>query len=85
MPYIANNRKLFDKHLNELRNRIDNDGELTYCIYKLCLMYAQDKGICYSTYKDIIGILECAKLEFYRQKVAPYESDKLKSFGDIIV
>jgi len=37
----------------------------------------------YSDYNEIIGVLECCKLEFYRRKAAPYEDKKIISNGDV--
>lgn len=37
----------------------------------------------YSRINDIIGVLECAKLEFYRRIAAPYEDVKIRENGDI--
>ena len=37
----------------------------------------------YSSYADIIGTLECAKLEIYRRFVAAYEDKAIAKNGDI--
>jgi hypothetical protein len=34
-------------------------------------------------YNDVIGALECCKLELYRRMVAPYENTKIKENGDV--
>ena len=37
----------------------------------------------YSDYSAIIGVLECAKQEFYLRVVVPYEGKKRKENGDV--
>jgi hypothetical protein len=37
----------------------------------------------YAWYNEIIGVLECAKLEFYRRAISIYENDAIKRNGDI--
>lgn len=37
----------------------------------------------YSSYADIIGTLECAKLELYRRRVAAYEDKAIAKNGDV--
>lgn len=37
----------------------------------------------YSGYADMIGTLECAKLEMYRRWVGPYEDTAIQRHGDI--
>ena len=40
-------------------------------------------GESYSNYADIIGALECAKLELYRRGVGPYEDIAIAKNGDL--
>ena len=37
----------------------------------------------YSNANDLVGLLECVKLEFYRRKVAALEDEKVIENGDI--
>jgi len=37
----------------------------------------------YSSYADLIGTLECAKLELYRRWVAAYEDSAISRHGDL--
>ena len=37
----------------------------------------------YADLNAAIGVLECAKMEFYRRVVAPYEDTKIKANGDV--
>ena len=60
-------------------------GELNYVMTKLCLNYIKNNGEKYQHYNDVIGALECCKLEMYRRAVAPYEDLKIKQNGDVYV
>ncbi len=79
MPYITEDRRegLYDPE------DVENPGELNYLITKICLEYIQGYGYSYQAMNDIIGALECAKLEMYRRRVAPYEDEKMKENGDV--
>jgi hypothetical protein len=37
----------------------------------------------YKHINEIIGVLECAKQEFYRRVAAPYEDTKIQENGDV--
>jgi hypothetical protein len=58
-------------------------GEFNFLITSACIKRAELRGHRYSVYNDIIGALECAKLEMYRRMVAPYEDIKIKENGDV--
>lgn len=65
-------------------------GELNYKITMTALEYLemarrlrnQDKPS-YSDFNEVIGALECAKLELYRRMIAPYEEQKRFENGDV--
>ena len=42
-----------------------------------------DERISYSRINELIGVLECAKIELYRRIAAPYEDDKSRINGDV--
>lgn len=80
MPYI----------LKEARTEIDkygqpplNAGELNYLITRACLGYLEVRGTSYNILNEIVGVLECAKQEFYRRVISKYEDGKIKSNGDV--
>lgn len=80
MPYINGDARL------RLKNEdIPQDaGELNYMITKLIDGYLKRKGTIRYTYlNEIIGVLECAKLEYYRRIVAYYEDKKIVENGDV--
>lgn len=84
MPYIKqDDRKTIRPIADVLVDAIENEGELNYAITLMCKLYADKKGICYSTYNTIIGVLDCVKQEFYRMDVAPYEDIKIEENGPI--
>jgi len=81
MPYITN-RETLDNHLDPIIHYIDTPGELCYCVYKLMKDLAESDK-CFKNMAMIISEIECAKLEFYRRIVAPYEDKKILENGDV--
>lgn len=79
MPYVKQDvRELLDGGYQP-----QNVGELNYVITGLCNRYVDTFDASYKIYNDIIGVLECAKQEFYRRAVSPYEDNKIKENGDV--
>jgi hypothetical protein len=60
-----------------------NAGELNYLISWLAHRYLKDKGLRYQNINEVIGVLECAKLEFYRMIAGKYEDKKRIENGAI--
>ena len=58
------------------------EGDLNYALTKLCLKYMAG-STSYKLINEVIGALECCKLEFYRRKASPYEDQKISSNGDV--
>ena len=58
-------------------------GDLNYLITVLSNIYLEESGKCYTSYNEVIGVLECAKQEYYRKKIAPYEDKKCKENGAV--
>lgn len=61
----------------------DNPGELNYVITRKIDSYLARKGLSYTNINEVIGVLECAKLEIYRRIVAKYEDSKIAENGDV--
>lgn len=81
MPYILKeDRPLLDAGSTPL-----TPGELNYLLTMTCIKYLESRGESYQTYNNIIGALECAKLEMYRRSIAPYEDKKIQENGDVYV
>ena len=56
------------------------DGILNYVITRLIdILYKTS----YTDLNAAIGMLECAKQELYRRRLAPYEDEKIKENGDV--
>jgi hypothetical protein len=86
MPYIKQeDRKKFDKNLEELSNLINVDGELNYCVTILIHRLLKKRGKNYQNLNNLIGTLECIKQEFYRTTVSPYENLKILENGDVTI
>lgn len=82
MPYIKpEERQLIDPIISELD--ITNAGQLNYSITMICKKYLNMKGTNYNNINEVIGVLECAKLEAYRRIATPYEEIKMKENGDV--
>lgn len=63
-------------------------GELNYVITKACLRYLRNlegpgRKLGYQDFNDVIGALECAKMEIYRRRISPYEDVKKTENGDV--
>lgn len=84
MPYIKKERRpQFEKELNSLNDKIENEGDLNYFITKLCHNYIEKNGKSYILLNAVHGVLNCADKELYRRVTAPYEDLKIKENGDI--
>lgn len=95
MPYISKkDRKIYDDLIVKLaqkiaKKNIDNCtlfcGDWNYTITKLIkeTLKAGNIGLGYGDWNEVIGMLECCKLEFYRKGVAPYENKKIMENGEV--
>lgn len=79
MPYIPSTAR------ENLKVNVPSNspGTLNYTITKLCHNYIIQQGLSYAIVNEVIGVLECAKLELYRIVIAPYENKKQKENGNI--
>lgn len=92
MPYIdQKHRKALDESIDALISRmgwtvavdkIGRDGILNYVVTRL-LMGRLGPMPRYSDLNEVMGVLECAKLELYRRMAAPYEDKKREENGDV--
>ena len=85
MPYIKKeSRTDIDEHVDNLAEFITTEGELNYAITTIVHNYMKrNGGIRYSNINEVIGTLECAKLELYRRLAGPYEDIKIDENGDV--
>lgn len=80
MPYIDLNRRI---EIANNSSTLLNAGEINYYISSLINNYIENKGKSYAVLNEVIGALECAKLELYRRIAAPYEDTKIQTNGDV--
>ena len=73
MPYI---KKEEQQKVNS--GKLDTCGDLNFAINQLVSDYLKQHGFNYQACNDVIGSLECAKLEIYRRVVSPYEDSKIE-------
>jgi len=86
MPYIKQeNRGKFKFAIDDLSIQITCEGDLNYIITTLCHIQILKNGLNYQNINNLIGMLECAKLELYRKIAAPYEDIKSKENGNVTV
>lgn len=82
MPYIVKKRReKIDDWIDVVAGHLQSEGELNYAITRLCYLNRGEGR--YADYNRLIGVLECAKLEFYRRVVASYEDEKIEANGDV--
>lgn len=92
MPYIKqeyrhNLNKLAEDVVTELI-KLNNDesteyaGNFNFFVSSVInkLLY---KNLSYSMINELIGALECTKLELYRRMASPYEDKKSKDNGEV--
>ena len=76
-------KKLVITDKRKMADRAIEPGELNYQVTYLLNDYLEGQGLSYRSINEVIGVLECAKLEMYRRIAAPYENKKLKENGDV--
>ena len=79
MPYIELKKR---NHVWD-QFSVDTPGELNYRITVDINEYLQFHGVSYAKINEVIGVLECAKLELYRRIASPYEDKKKEENGDV--
>jgi hypothetical protein len=86
MPYIEKiQREACNSLLKELLDKIcykTKTGILNYIITKI-LLKAIGQTPTYSRYNELVGVLECVKMELYRRAIAKYEDKKISENGDV--
>jgi hypothetical protein len=78
MPYIDK-----EKRVTQTCYLPEDAGELNFAITNICSHYLARKGLRYANINEVIGALECAKLELYRRIAVPYEDTKIAQNGDV--
>ena len=93
MPYIpAVDRPAYDPDIDRIATKLaavppeKRKGHANYVITQILRQaWGVDKpeGESYSHYADVIGTLECAKLELYRRWIVEYEDLAIEKNGDL--
>jgi hypothetical protein len=84
MPYIKQeNRIKFEEKARDLGYYATCAGDINYIITEMVHQYLQGKGLNYANINEMIGALECCKLELYRKIASPYEDKKIQENGDV--
>lgn len=87
MPYISQQTR---NHLNQYLDPLAEEifasknfaGDINYSISYI-LARLTNHQLNYARANACVGALECAKQEFYRRVVAPYEDTKIVQNGDV--
>ena len=84
MPYIKDkDRVKFQGPAIEIANLAECAGDLNYAITIIMHSYLKKKSLNYANLNELIGMMECCKLELYRKVASPYEDIKATENGDI--
>lgn len=86
MPYIPQSRRdgieleLGADHLNWCP---ENAGDLNFVVSTFIANYIRNCGLKYAVVNEMIGALECAKMELNRVIIGPYEDRKISENGPV--
>jgi hypothetical protein len=86
MPYIPQNvREAINDNLTfeGLDWVPENAGELNFLISTFIANYIRTKGLKYAVVNEMVGALECAKMELNRVIIGPYEDIKIAENGPV--
>jgi hypothetical protein len=84
MPYIKkDDRTKLNNRISEISELINGDGELNYAVSLLLHKQLVKRGICYQNMNNLMGSIDCAKMEFYRTVIVPYEDKKRNENGSV--
>jgi hypothetical protein len=85
MPYIneAQRRQVSAAISELLKTPPVSVGELNYLFSIIAKEWIDNHGLNYSSVNDLVGVLECCKMELYRRVAAPYEDQKRREHGDV--
>lgn len=88
MPYIKReDRAQYQELVTKLAALIPKDlmaraGHFNYVV-SLLIEKTYGTKIRYADHNEVMGVLHCIALEFYRRKTAPYEDTKIREEGDL--
>lgn len=86
MPYIPQTQRNCI-HLDLINEGVawtpENAGELNFLVSTFIANYIITKGLKYAVVNEMVGALECAKLELNRVIIGPYEDEKILENGAV--
>jgi predicted DNA-binding protein with PD1-like motif len=86
MPYIKKeDRPKFEEDAKNIAMKAKCAGDLNYAITVILHSYLKRNGVKYANVNELIGMMECCKMELYRKIGAPYEDLKITQNGDVEV
>ena len=91
MPYITSEKRndlqlLLREVISGIHKKeVESVGDLNYIITTIVHHFIEKHGTNYTNLNSIIGVLECAKQEYYRRIVTEYEKIKIHENGDIYI
>ena len=89
MPYIPQTRRdeihneLLDDENGGINWAPQNAGDLNFLITCFIDNFIIERGVRYANLNEMMGTLECCKLELYRILIAPYEDIKIDENGGV--
>lgn len=89
MPYITKELRTLEldnaisQVINEVYDENLNPGIVNYAISTLLGKLLYQQGVSYKNINQLIGVLECVKLELYRRIATPYENKMIEKNGDV--
>ena len=85
MPYIGPDRReaLEECRVDTVGRGLSSPGELNFVLTTIVDQYLRRQTFGYAALNEVIGVLECAKLEFYRRMAVPYEDAMRDVNGDV--
>lgn len=82
MPYISPERRQ-PVLSGGIQPKNWTPGDLNFLVTVAANAYLEGRGLSYQTINDVVGVLECAKMEFYRRIAVPFENTKMSINGDV--
>lgn len=86
MPYIAQPRRggiALELGADQLNWIPSNAGDLNFVVSTFIANYIRAKGLKYTNLNEMVGALECAKMELNRVIIGPYEDEKILENGGV--
>lgn len=86
MPYIPQEQRAdvaMNLQLDGLDWTPENAGELNFLVSTFIANYIREHGLKYAVVNEMVGALECAKMELNRVIIGPYEDVKIAENGGV--